>query len=213
MMVKRQSIALLSCLALGACGDDGGGDGTAVPDAGPVVVADAAPEPNFCTVIEASYPDLGSVTGTATLAPTDEDMPDGPQIISLQIPLNEESPPDVLFIELWEDLPPFSDGPPPYTINLIGDQADLVLCGACTYIASDFSDPNMVDHNIAYSGQLVISAMDSTPGTGTVVGSLSNVKLHEVDFDMFGQHIVDEGCRSTLEKVAFTFDIEAADPP
>jgi hypothetical protein len=64
---------------------------------------------------------------------------------------------------------------------------------------------------MAYSGELVLTALDSTPGTGSVVGTLSNVKLHEVTIDATnGQQIVADGCRSTVEKVAFTFDVAAA---
>ena len=206
MMVKRNLIALLSCLALGGCGDDGGA--SADPDAAPDLV-DAAPQ-NLCTVIEANYPDLGSVTGTASLKPVDEDMPNGLQVVTLQIPLNQESPPDVLFMELWQDGSPFSDGPAPYTINLIGDNSDLVTCNACTFIAADFTDPMMINFNMAYSGELAISSLDSTPGTGSVVGTLSNVKLHEVTISQSsGQVIVSDGCKSTLDSVAFSFDIAA----
>lgn len=210
-MVKKHAAAFLSIFALAACGDDGGSP-PADPDGAPIVEADAAPQ-NFCTVIEASYPDLGAVTGTATLRPVDEDFPDGDQVVSVQIPLNQESPPDVLFLEIWEDVSPFDSGTAPFMVNLIGDNADLVLCGACTFIAADFTDPNMIDFNMAYSGQLALSALDSTPGTGKVTGSLTNLKMHEVSISEAGQSVTANGCKSTLEGVSFDFDVAAPPPP
>jgi hypothetical protein len=210
-MVRTQAAAFLSLLALAACGDDGGST-PAEPDGAPIVTPDAAPL-NFCTAIEASYPDIGAVTGTATLRPVNEDLPDGIQAVILQIPLNEESPPDVLFVEIWEDSAPFDSGTAPYMVNLIGDNADLVLCAACTYIAADFTDPMMIDFNMAYSGQLALSVLDSTPGTGKVTGTLTNVKMHEVTISVAGQSVVTDGCKSTLEKVSFDFDVAASPTP
>ena len=211
-MVKYHAAAFLSMLAVAGCGDDDGGTTPAEPDATPIVEPDAAPQ-NVCTLIEASYPDLGSVTGTATLRPQDEDAPDGLQVVTVQIPLNEESPPDVLFIEMWEDTRPYDSGPAPYMVNLIGDNADLVLCTTCAFIAADFNNPELIDFNMAYSGQLALSAMDSTPGTGKVTGTLTNVKMHDVDYTEAGQIVVEDGCKSTLENVSFDFDVAALPTP
>ena len=202
-MVKIHILALPFVMLVAACGDDGGG--VSAPDAG---LEDAMPQ-NLCTLIEASYPDLGLVTGTAVVKPIDEDRPDAEKVYTLQIPLNQESPPDVLFVEIYQDSPPFDSGTAPYSVNLIADNSDLVTCGACTYIAADFSDPKMIKFNMAYSGQLDISVLDATPGTGKVTGSLSNVKLHEVTFGPSGQDVVPDGCRSTIEGVQFDFDVAA----
>jgi hypothetical protein len=208
-MVKICALTMPFVLALAACGDDGGGEGGG-PDADVPDPADAMPQ-NVCTLIEASYPDLGMVTGTALVKPIDSDMPDGPKEYELQIPLNQESPPDVLFLEIYEDSPPFDSGPAPYSTTLIADNSDLFMCGACTYIAADFSDPKMIDFNMAYSGQLEISVLDPTPGTGKVTGTLSNVKLHDVFLNSVPeQETVLDGCNSTIAGVQFDFDVAAA---
>lgn len=211
-MVKTQAIAVLSILALGACGDDDGGTAVPTPDADVTPMTDAAPT-RECTLINASYPDLGAVTGTATLNFDDPEDPTSEQYLSLQFPLNTEATPDILFVELWLASAPFDEGAVPYTINLLGDQADLFLCGACTYIAADFTDRNSINFNMAYNGELLLSALDPTPGTGKVTGSLSNVKLHAVTTSEAGQMVVADGCLATLDGVTFDFDVEAAPTP
>jgi hypothetical protein len=206
--MKATTLALSCALLLPACGDDGG-DGSADPDAAVDMTPDAGPQ-STCTVIEASYPDLGMVTGTAQLRPTDPDTPDGPKVLSVQIPLNEDATPDVLFLELWGDTPPFDQGFAPTTQNLNMDNADLVICAACTFIAADFTDPNMIDFNMAYSGSLVIDTVDTTLGTGSITGSLTGVRFQEVTIDAAGQKPVVDGCRSMLEGVQFDFAMPAA---
>ena len=212
MMVKEQAIVFLSILAIGGCGDDGGPGVVPDPDADLTPMTDAAPT-RECTLINASYPDLGTVTGTATLNFDDPEDPTSEQYLSLQFPLNTETTPDILFVELWLDSAPFDEGAAPYTVNLLGDQADLFLCGACTYIAADFTDRNNITFNMAYNGELALSALDPTPGTGKVTGSLSNVKLHAVTTSEAGQMVVADGCLSTVEGVTFDFDVVAAPTP
>jgi len=167
---------------------------------------------NVCTAIEALYADQGTITGTATLAPTDDTNPTGPQTLSIAMPLNTDAEPDVLFLELWGDSAPFQQGFVPVTQSLGGDQSDLVLCGACTYIAADYVEGGLIDFNMAYSGELVIDAVDPTPGTGSIQGSLTGVKLHEVTVSEAGQMVVAGGCKSEIEAVAFDFSIAATAP-
>ncbi len=210
LTVNSHAATLLSILALASCSEGGT---TVLPlDADVTPKADATPQ-RVCTLIESSYPDLGAVTGTATLNLDDPEDPTSGQYLLLQFPLNTEAPPDVLFVELWLETAPFDEGAVPYTISLVGDQADLVLCGACTYIAADFTDRNNIDFNMAYSGELLLSALDATPGTGKVTGSLSNIELHDVTISEAGQVTVPDGCLSTIDGVTFDFDVGPAPAP
>ncbi len=184
-------------------------------DVGPV--ADAMPQ-NVCTDIEAMYADLGEVTGIALIGPVDEDMPDGPKRLVATIPLNADAEPDVLFLEFWETEEPFlSQGFVPLSQTLNGDQADLITCGACAFIAADYEEGEPIAFNMAYGGELVIDGIDVTPETGSVTGTLADVKFRAVTVDEAGQETVEDGCRSELEAVQFNFTVEAApgpqDPP
>ncbi len=210
-MVKRYWLALPCLWALGACGDDGG-DGSITPDAAIADEVDATPQP-VCTLIEESYADLGMMTGTATVKPIDADLPDGDKVFRLEFPLNQDTEPDLLILELYGDSPPYDSGPAPYSATLIADNSDLFRCGTCAYIAADFTTPQMINFNMAYSGQLELSVLDPTSSTGKVTGSLSNLKLHEVIVTPAGdQETVAGGCKSTLEKVQFDFDVVVATP-
>ncbi len=202
----------LAVLLFAACG---GTTGPPPPkaDAGPRPDAQPLPDAmSACTEIEAMYADLGELTGTATLLPVDEKEPDGPKVLSIEMPLNEDAEPDVLFLELWETEDPFlSQGLVPLTQSLGGDQADLITCGACAFIAANFSDPQEIDYNMAFAGELVIESIDTTPGTGSVVGTLSDVRFREVTVSEAGQETVEDGCRSELEAVRFSFAMAAAE--
>ncbi len=207
-MVNFHKPALLALLALFACGDDGGGGADAAPDTPDASAADAMPQ-NLCTLIETSYPDQGMLTGTAMVELIDTDFPNDGNVYRVEMPLNEENPADVLILEVWEDGPPFDTGSAPFSVSLIADNADIITCSACAFIAADYTGPAMINFNVAYSGQLELSALDPTPGTGKVTGSLSNLKLHEVTVSQAGQEVVAGGCKSTLEKVQFDFSVAA----
>jgi hypothetical protein len=169
---------------------------------------------NVCTLIEKSYGDLGAVTGTAFVAPADEDRPMAEQKLTLQIPLNQDAKPDILFIELWEDAEPFIDsGFMPITLTLNGDQADVLSCGACVYIAADFESVNNINFNMTYTGELVLEVVDATPGSGQVKGSLTDIMLREVTTSAEGQEPVENGCRSELAGVQFDFSVVTDPPP
>lgn len=210
-MGKYKILPALFLLA-GACGGTSGPP-PAKADAGEVPnVADAMPM-NVCTDIEAQYADLGELTGTATLTPIDEKAPDGPQTLSIAMPLGEEAEPDVLFLELWGDTPPFEDaGFIPLTQELNGNHADLVLCGACVFIAANYTEGALIDFNMASGGELVIDTIDVTPGTGSLTGSLSDLRFREVTVSEAGQEVVEDGCRSQVEGVRFNFTM-AETPP
>ncbi len=209
MMDKR--IVLILAATLSCCGDNGGEPArdAAIPR------DDAAPpdaEINTCTVVAAHFADLGTITGTAALRPAEESSPEGPQYLSLAMPLNADAMPDTLFLELWDQTGVFEEGFAPKTIALISNQADLILCSACAYIAPDYVPGALIDFHMAYDGELVIEEIDPTPGTGRVKGTLANLKLHAVTIDQAGQETIDMGCKISLDAIAFDFDI-AVPPP
>jgi hypothetical protein len=209
-VLRKQALWLLAIASLTACGDDGGSSAT--PDARVVDPIDAEPAA-VCTSIADSYGDLGSVTGTATLAPIDDQDPTGPQSLRMVIGLNEDPMPDQLVVELWEDTPPFDQsGLAPRTVQILGLQTDLIACGACVYIAGDVEDPTHLDFHMASKGTLSIDALDPTVDTGTISGSITDLEVRQVTIDADGQKNVVGGCKSTVDSVSFDFDI-AAPPP
>lgn len=202
----------IACLGFAAfaaaCG--GGDDSSGGADAGATgadaqVTADAAPQ--SCINLEPAYGNVGSVTGTALVRPVDDLVPDGAKYLSLQIALNQDTTPDVLFIELWDGDSPFTGGIATGDYSLIGDQADLIQCGACVFIAADHVAGQPIDFHMAASGTLTLDMVDATPTTGRIAGSLSNVVLRQVTVDQSGQMTVLDGCRPTLDAVAFDFSI------
>lgn len=204
-----RSLSLLLCFGAAAiaCGGDDGGGSSA--DAS---VADASPDADpasFCEIVEFEYGDLGTLAGTATIAPIDDLDPQGPQQLRLQMPLNNDAMPDVMFLELYEGEPPFDNGIETGTFTIIDDQTDLVACSVCAYLAGDFVDLSNVNFHMASSGAVSITAVDTTPGTGSIVGSIQNLALREVTVSANGQQVVPMGCRLTIGSLAFDLTIEA----
>ena len=213
-MVRLSRIPLVLFLFSGCGGTKG--PPPAKADAGPRADAgpayDAMPQ-NVCTDIEAMYGDLGEFTGTALLSPADEDLPEGPRKLVMQMPLGKEAEADVLFLEFWETESPFLEqGFVPLSQTLNGDQADLVTCGACSFIAANYTEGALIDFNMAYSGELVINTIDITPDTGSVTGSLTDLKFREVTISEAGQETVENGCRSELVSATFNFTVVSAPP-
>ncbi len=217
-MTARSLAIGLGVLLIGACGggdDDAGGDGDdggGAVDAAVAIDAEGAPDATpaavECGHIQTLYGDLGAVTGDAVLAPQDDKDPTGAQFLSLAIPLNEESPPDVLFVELWEEYTPYEAGLAAGSVTIIEDQADVFQCGACVYIAGDFVAGDAVNFYMARSGSVVIDEVDATPGTGTLRGSLSNVTVQQINIvPGVGQEIVEGGCVADIDAVAFDVGI------
>lgn len=194
--------------ATAGCGDDGSSNDTAdasLPiDASPPI--DAMPN---CPLLDGFYPDLGSVTGTAIVQPTDDLDPMGPQYLTLEIPLNQDTEPDVLFVEVWGDASPHDMGFLTGTFALTGFNTDLFECGNCLYIAADRQVGQPLNFHMAASGSFTIDTIDPTPGTGSFSGSLSNVVFREVTVTSGGQVEVDGGCRTRIEAVSFDADVQA----
>lgn len=199
------AVALMLCATLIACGDDGN---TSVADAAlPVVDAVTPDAMSTCVLLEGAYGDLGAATGTAIIQPADDEDPTGPQMIALEVALNQDAKPDVLLIELWGDAVPFESGFITGSFGLGGNQADLFECGACVYIAADREAGQPLLFHMASSGVISIDSVDPTPGTGSITGSLSNVVLREVTVSKGGQTIVEDGCRTRVDALSFDFDI------
>jgi len=208
MSVRVASLGACAALALtvAACGDDGG---TATDASIPVVDAVAIDAMPNCPLLDGFYPDLGSVTGTAIVEPTEDTNPTGTKYLTLELPLNQDAKPDVLFIEVWGDAEPHDAGFLTGLFSLTGDNADLFECGNCVYIAADREAGQPLKFHMAASGTIQIDAIDETPGTGTLQGSLSNVVLREVTVSADGQATVDGGCRTRIEAAAFTASVSS----
>ncbi|MBL4634608.1 MAG: hypothetical protein JKY56_12085 [Kofleriaceae bacterium] len=205
---------LVAGTLVSGCGDDKNTTSDIVDSGIPVAIDAMAPEPdaepNYCTLLESSYGDLGALPGTAEVGPQDSDTPLGPRLIKLRIPLNQDTNPDVLVIELWENDGVFLDGYSAKTIVLIANQADLFECSACVFIAADFVVGQSTNFNMTYSGQLIIDAIDPAPDTGRIQGSLTNLKLRAVTIDSSGQEVTAMGCKTTLESITFDYPMTLA---
>jgi hypothetical protein len=208
--------AVVSVMLGAGCGGGGGGDEGAADASAPdatVELADAGTpdaKPNYCTLLEPNYPDLGAFTGNAVIQPAVETEPNGLQYISFEIPINTDAKPDVLFIELWEDTTPFIPDYKTGTFSLIEDNGDIIACGACVFIAADREAGQPLEFHMAVEGSITIDSIDKTPGTGKVTGSLSNVRLREITVDQQGQHLVDMGCETNIGSATFDVSVQAA---
>jgi hypothetical protein len=157
-----------------------------------------------CSALAGSYPDLGTLKGTAVMA--DEDG----LALKLRFALNDDPQPDVLFIELYADAAPFAAGLAPAEVSLSGDQADIYTCTACVYISADHHGDQDISYHAASKGTFTLSEYDVTPGSGRVAGSLSEVSLREVEpREEHGQVEVPDGCKTSIQAAAFQFEVSA----
>lgn len=200
---------LIGAPACGGGDDDGGASDAGSDTDGGGGGGDPDALPPMCDNLLTMFGDLGSVTGTAVSAPIDDEEPAGAQYLTAQIPLNTDTEPDVLFIELWDENTPFMDGLATGTYGLVGLQADLFSCGACVYIAANV-DGGPLDFHMALGGSLTLDSVDATPGTGRIVGSLTDVGFREVTVDVNGQHVVEGGCETEISAVSFDLTVEQA---
>ena len=166
---------------------------------------------NHCELLEESYGDLGAPTASAALRAADEDEPDGPKVLSIEVPLNADAAPDVVIIELYDEEGPFQGGYQPGMYSLLGRQADLFECSTCVYIAADRVDGGDRNFHMASSGTLTLESIDATPGTGTVSGSLASVAFRTVTIDGSGQVDTPMGCRTSIEALSFTASVAAGE--
>lgn len=218
--MKTGRLIALGMLCVAACGgssgDDGDDDAPPGPDATvqPPMADAAVPDaiPAVCDTITGVYGDLGTVTGEIVVSVPDSDFPDE-RLLSMSLDLDGMSPPDVLLMELWELVGPFEDGYITGSFSLAGDEGDLFKCGACVFIAADYMPGQPIEFHMAQSGTLQIDQLDPTPGTGKVVGSLTNVVMREVAIEGMAQVDVQGGCVSTLEALSFDLTVVAADAP
>ncbi len=181
------------------------------PDAGATAPTSAdAAVPRTCLISD-SYGDLGSQSGTVAIRPAEEDMPEGPRVVVLEVPLDQAAAPDVLVVELWEGSIGFTDGIEPGSFQLAGTNSDLINCGACVYIAADRVAGEVPVRHVASAGTLTLDEVDLRPG-GRIVGRLTDVTLREVELKQGGQGEVENGCTSSVSNVALSFTVAAAAP-
>lgn len=219
MMKTWALVAAVGLMCAAACGggtsddDDDtppGADAMTQPPMADAAVPDAIPA--VCDTITGVYGDLGTVTGDIVVSVPDSDFPDE-RLLTMTLDLDGATPPDVLRMELWELVGPFEDGYVTGSFSLAGDEGDLFKCGTCVFIAADFMPGQPIEFHMAQSGTLQIDQLDPTPGTGKVVGSLSNVVMREVAIEGMAQVDVPGGCISTLEALSFDLTVVAEDAP
>ena len=176
------------------------------PDSGPE--PDAGPT-NLCEVLEQSYADLGAKTGVAEVRLSDDEDPKSPNVYVLRIPLNEDDPADLFFLELWDQEGPFADGIAPGEVSLIGDQSDIIRCSACAFMSPDHTDDNDIDFHVAYAGTLTLSEVALEGKGSKIAGSLADLKLRAIEIVDGDQRAIDDGCETSLEAMSFSFDVPA----
>jgi|GEM_PF-1997379 len=216
MIDLRRAALFLSTALLTAC--LGTADDTAAPDpvgddgpgapSTPGTPDDGTPPPNpaLCS-LEAAYPDLGVVDGTALYAPIDPNVPDGPHVVRLAIGIGQGPIVDILFIDLWEGFGGFTNGLVPGEFQLVGAEADLATCGACVYMGGDIDTVNgtVAQQFHASGGTLTIDTLNPIAG-GQFVGSISNVTMREVIVDPVSSVLTDvpDGCTTTVQAAGFS---------
>ena len=128
------------------------------------------------------------------------------------MPINNDATPDTMFLELYENEEPFLGGIATGTFTISGKQTDLILCTVCAYLAGDYVDDLTINFHMASSGTLDITTVDTTPGTGSIEGSLTNLALREVTVNTMGQQPVVNACRTTIASLSFNLPIVAESP-
>jgi len=180
----------------GGGGGDGGGGGT----------------PAACTV-DSSYPDLGALSGgNAVISPQDAAQANGPQVLSIGVTLGGTDVIDAIFINLWDGYGVFTNGIVPGTYTIAGAETSLADCGACVVMVGDLNQTanTFGQQLMANGGTLTITSIDPTPGTGSLVGSLSNITFREVQVDANNvENDVPNGCTSSIAGASFDLPVVA----
>lgn len=200
-MTRFLSLLCASCL-LTACfgGDDDDGNGSGA-DAPPISLFDAAPgSPDGAGACLVTGPlgDLGSKTGTAK---SDGETPPGE--IYWYAPLNSDTLPDVLSVDLWAKYGVFTDAITTGTFQLTGSETSAKDCGACVYLDIDV---NMSSQPATYAETYMPTGgtINITSVTGNLTGTLSNVTLQRVSISPDDGTTTPLGsCTTTISNVAF----------
>ena len=117
--------------------------------------------------------------------------------------LNTDTPPDQLYIDLWEKYGGFGSGDiTTGSFSLTGEDAAFSTCGTCVYIANDVdADNGPAGYYFAQGGTLTLTSV-----TGRFTGSITNVTFVKVGIDADG-FPTDEpaagDCSSTIASATF----------
>jgi len=204
----------LSCSLIAACSgssptgnNNGGGNGN--PDGG-------APPANAQCLVPTSFGDVGALSmGTAAVLPQDPNMPAGPKRIlfnvAFQDPNTPTAPEDVLHFDFWQGVGAFAAGFKPATIAISGAETDFFKCSACVIVAGDFNATTgaVGKTYMATGGSMTITAIDPTPGTGKLSGSITGVTFKDVDVSGQAQVALTDGCATAVQSLKFDLTVVA----
>ncbi len=125
--------------------------------------------------------------------------------------VNDDTLPDVLFVELYAGGTAFPDGLATGTYNL-ASEGDYSACGACITVATDYDDSGSsatwTDDYYQTGGTITITGFtDGNPGT--VTGSVSGLTLTHVTIDSstYASTPVGDGCDINVANFSFTASV------
>ena len=120
--------------------------------------------------------------------------------------INADTPPDGIYIDLFNKLEPFPNSIMPTTVQLTADQADYSTCGACVEVDTDIDDDGNATHVYLADG----GTLNLTSTSGTITGTISNATFRHVDIDSESYETTPnaDGCQTTIERLTFTQMVE-----
>lgn len=200
-------IALMSAGLLVGCtpsGDDDDDNGTPTPSGSPT-----GTPTQQCTAPD----DLGTIS--ATFDGTVQEQTDqngagtGQFVIQALAQLDSDTLPDFAGLELWEGYGAFTGGFATGAVNITGDEADYLTCGACfvVYGDVDVNSGNITQLYMSSAGTITIDTIGTNVGD-QVSGSISGMTLRELDLNDGSD--VPNGC--TTQAGGGSFDFTTAAP-
>jgi hypothetical protein len=209
------SLVMISSAAIAGCS---GGDPKTVGGTGDPGGGGAPPPSGDQCKVPTTFGDLGSLSaGTTITLPQAAAQPTGPKVllfnVSITDPKAPTAPADILHLELWEGTGFFASGFKPGTYQITGAETDYYNCSACVIFAADFDQTAKAPAKfyMAKSGTVTLTAVDDTPSTGKLTGSLSNIQFTDVDVSGMAQVAVNDGCATSLSNLGFNLSVQA--PP
>lgn len=200
--------SLAACLVAACGGDDDDSTDVSGFDAAVDNFPDAAEV--VCTDFAAT--DLGTldpIPGAEAVQQPNPSPPEGnpdAKVLRLRGNAANGEKPDLIEIELWDDLGAFEGGvAAPGTYQIAGDEAQVVTCGVCLYIYSDATvvDGEVVDSEkdyIATGGSITVDSV-----AGNFTGSISDLTFTEIDWTSELGTPLEGGCQTVIPSA--TFDV------
>lgn len=200
----KKTILAISTLALFASTACGGDDISLTPDAPPVVRTDAAPS---CTVLTGGYGDVGTLnTGDATVGPQMQTPTQ--DFILFSATVNQDAQPDGIIFSFWEGFgafpSDFATPSYPLVVPIAGDETAFATCGTCVEFVGDVVNGAGTQSFMAQSGSITVTSLDPTPGTGRIVGSITDITFAHVDDDGM---VINDNCSTSVAAMAFDLPI------